>query len=54
MKDFFQTVNIEKLTTIKDFHRKLSTILKKEVKDFINENRANIIALNDAIKILED
>lgn len=53
LTDFFD-VNVRKLESIEDFHRKLSIILKKEVKDFINETWTNINALNKAIRVLED
>ena len=51
---YFDNVNIENLTEIEEFHKKITAILKKEVKDSIQETCNNINMLNEAIKGLED
>ncbi|MBR0295064.1 MAG: DUF2326 domain-containing protein [Bacilli bacterium] len=51
---YFDNVDLASLQEIEEFHRKISAILKKEVKASINEIWQNINFLNDAIKDLED
>lgn len=50
---FFNNVNIENLTEIEDFHRKLSSILKREVTQSKKEIWSNINLLKEAIEELE-
>jgi hypothetical protein len=50
---YFNNVNTEKLKEIERFHRKISEILKKEVKESSDEIWRNINMLNEAISDLE-
>lgn len=51
---YFNNVNIENLEEIENFHIKLSSILKKELKKAINDLWININLLTDAIKQYEN
>lgn len=53
LSEFFNNVNIEHLEEVENFHRKLSSILKKELKKAINDTWINIKLLSDAIKQYE-
>lgn len=51
---YFDNVNIDNLTEIEEFHKKITSILKKEIKASIQEIWSNINMLNEAINGLED
>lgn len=53
LSEFFNNVNIEHLEEVENFHRKLSFILKKELKKAINDTWININLLSYAIKQYE-
>ncbi len=54
LSEYFSNVNIENLTQIEEFHKKITSILRKEIKSSIQEMWANINLLNEAIKELEN
>lgn len=54
LTEYFNNVNLDNLVQIEEFHRKITAILKKEIKNSIQEIWSNINLLNDAIKSLED
>ena len=51
---YFNNVNIQNLNEIEEFHKKITKILKNEIKNSSQEIWNNINMLNSAIKQLED
>lgn len=54
LKEFFNNVNIENLREVEEFHRKISAILRKEIKISSQELWDNINSLNLSITELEN
>ena len=54
LKEFFNNVNIENLREVEEFHRKISAILRKEIKISSQELWDNINSLNLSINELEN
>lgn len=54
LKEFFNNVNIENLREVEEFHRKISAILRKEIKISSQELWDNINSINLSITELEN
>lgn len=54
LSEYFNNVKVENLTQIEDFHKKITYILRKEIKSSIKEIWNDINLINEAIKILEN
>jgi uncharacterized protein YydD (DUF2326 family) len=54
LKEFFNNVNVENLREVEEFHRKISAILRKEIKISSQELWDNINSLNLSINELEN
>ncbi len=54
LSEYFSNVIVENLTQIEEFHKKITSILRKEIKSSIQELWNNINLLNEAIKELEN
>lgn len=54
LSEYFNNVNVENLIQIEEFHKKITSILRKEIKSSIQEMWDNINLLNEAIKGLEN
>lgn len=54
LSEYFNNVNVENLIQIEEFHKKITSILRKEIKSSIQEMWDNINLLNESIKGLEN
>ena len=54
LSDFFENVNLERISELENFHKQMKVILQKELKAAISEIWVNIHMLNNAIKELEN
>jgi len=52
--EFFPTINIERLKEINDFHKKMSSNLKSELKEEIEKLEIKLEYLNNSIKDVEE
>lgn len=54
LSEYFDNIKVKNLTQIEEFHKKITSILRKEVKSSIKKIWKDINLLNEAIKRLEN
>lgn len=52
--EFFPNVNVERLEQVEGFHQKISSIVKKQLREDLSEITAEEMNLTDQISVLED